>query len=142
MFLYLCCLKRNVFQASNLSGIFLFLTTNCSLFCHVFIHFIFGLWLYWTTFLPAISNFLYFVNWQRKYMLSSPSYGDLPAFLFIHHFEYNPFSSQKNILVKPLTFPSIWINCFSALLYGWYSGNCFHPRVVALFFFELGLLAI
>lgn len=55
--------KWIVFQASDSSVIFFCLTNNCSLFCHMFIHFIFRLWLYWTTFsLEFLISFIFLIG--------------------------------------------------------------------------------
>lgn len=144
MFLYHHCLKRNVFQASNSSGIFLFLTTNCSLFCHIFIHSMFGLWLYWTTFLPSISNFLYFFLIDRRNIC------------FLHHvWRSSSFFFPYTILNKIHFFSKQYpCKAFNVSLYlDWLLSSSvvqlisweifFHCRIVTFFFFfELGLIAI
>lgn len=90
-------------------------------------------------FYPAFPNALCFYSWRKKHVFFTISWKS--SSFFFRHLQWNLFSFEKN-------WWSLWcptltcINCFPVLLYNWYSGHCFHPRVVIYFSCGSRLMAI
>lgn len=69
---------------------------------------------------------------DRRNMSSSLYLGSLPAFSSDICSEIY-FLLRKKKLWSPWCPTLTWIDCFPVLLYNWYSGHCFHHRVVPYF---------
>lgn len=80
---------------------------------------------------PYISDCLGIFGWQKKHVFFTISWKS--SSFFFRHLQWNPFSFEKKKLWSPWCPTLTWIDCFPVLLYNWYSGHCFHHRVVPYF---------